>query len=136
VNRDGVGVLLVEDNLADVALLREAVRELGLPYVLTVVSNGRDALEELRKQHASLSLMILDLNLPIMSGGELLSTMQAEPGLLNVPVVVLSTAPCGLSFCHDQGAIRCRFFTKPLGFTELLGVVQRIEAFRVLSVVC
>jgi CheY-like chemotaxis protein len=90
-------ILLVEDNPADVSLIQRAVAECGNNIRLSVVSNGRDALAFLRKDppfmHApALALILLDLNLPILDGYQVLGELRRLPPPQALPVVIFSSA--------------------------------------------
>src|SRR5262245_32339415 len=90
-------VLLVEDNPADIYLVRKAVEECGSDIHLSVIPNGRDALAFLREEGAfalepSPALILLDLNLPKLDGHEVLTGLRALPAYQATPVVVLSAA--------------------------------------------
>jgi two-component system, chemotaxis family, response regulator Rcp1 len=88
-------VLLVEDNLGDVVLAQRAIR-LADPLVqLQVVSDGVEALQYLRRRPPYEgtrlpSLILLDLNLPRISGLELLAEVKSDEALRHIPVVVLT----------------------------------------------
>ncbi|MEN6302349.1 MAG: response regulator [Armatimonadia bacterium] len=81
-------VLVVEDERTIATLLAHLVRSCGVR--VEVAHHGKKALEMMRAQKPD--LVLLDLIMPIMSGPELLATMDVEPDLKDVPVVVISTA--------------------------------------------
>ena len=90
-------ILLVEDNPADVYLIRRAVEECGSDIHLFVVPDGGEALSFLQKDApfmhmSSPALILLDLNLPKMHGAQVLPAMRHLPGYLEIPIVVLSAA--------------------------------------------
>ena len=97
-----ISILLVEDNPGDVRLTIEALKEGKFSNRLSVVSNGFEALEYLRREGryagvARPDLILLDLNLPKKNGREVLAEIKADPALRRIPVVVLTTseaAPC------------------------------------------
>ena len=89
-------VLLADDNPSDVYLIREALREHSVDCELRVTGDGRDAMDIISGENAdlslnSLSLIILDLNLPRHDGIEILQRLRDSPNL-NVPVVVLTSS--------------------------------------------
>lgn len=90
-------ILLVEDNPGDVELLQRALNTAEVDCNLTVIADGEEALE--RVQHRGVyalsalpDLMILDLNLPKVSGHELLVAMRATDEFEAVPIVVLTSS--------------------------------------------
>lgn len=127
-------VLLVEDNPGDARLTREALREARAAVRLSVVSDGEEALAFLRRQgpHASApqpDLVLLDLNLPRMTGREVLAAVRADPALRGLPVIVMTTsrAERDVRDCYELGA-SC-YVVKPVDLDEFLRLVRAIEDF-------
>ena len=90
-------ILLVEDNPADIYLIKQAVAEWGPELHLSVIPNGRDALAFLRQEGAfrlepSPTLILLDLNLPKLDGHDVLSALRHLPAYQATPVVIFSAA--------------------------------------------
>ncbi|HEY1240652.1 MAG TPA: response regulator, partial [Bryobacteraceae bacterium] len=83
-------ILVIEDNPADVELLRMALRHAGLDCELTIIDDGADALALVSRQPpasaADLDLAIIDLNLPKHGGEEILEALRANPDLTDLPV--------------------------------------------------
>ena len=93
----GYEVLLVEDSPGDVELTREAFRDANRAIRLHVANDGVEALTFLRKEgeHALAprpDFILLDLNLPRMSGRELLAIIKADEKLRTIPTVILTTS--------------------------------------------
>lgn len=129
-----VQILLVEDSPADVRLTREAFRDAKVANDLHVVSDGEAALDFLRRSgpHGDAprpDLVLLDLNLPRMSGREVLQDMRADPALRTIPVAVLTTsnAESDVHRSYDLGA-NC-YLVKPVDFGEFLKVISAIDDF-------
>lgn len=89
-------ILVIEDNPADVELLRMALRHADLECELTVIDDGADALALVHKHSpgpaADLDLAIIDLNLPKHGGEEILEALRANPALTHLPVAVLTSS--------------------------------------------
>jgi CheY-like chemotaxis protein len=118
-------VLLADDNPSDVYLLREALREHGVDCMLRVASDGEDALEIISGQAPatrSISLIILDLNLPRHDGIEILRKLRESAILEHIPVVVLTSSgsPRDRSMANEIGATR--YLSKPSNLEEFLGL--------------
>lgn len=123
-------ILLVEDSLADVELTLEALGDAKVANEVTVVRDGAAALEHLRENPSHCpDLVILDLNLPRMTGHEVLEAMQAEESMRRIPVAVLTTssAESDVEKTYDLGA-NC-FLTKPVEIEQFIHVVQSIDNF-------
>ena len=89
-------ILLAEDNPADVYLIREALREHGVESPVSVAPDGRHVLQLIAKAEPGeiheLGLIILDLNLPLHDGIEILQELRNSQELSGVPVVVLTSS--------------------------------------------
>lgn len=88
-------LLLVEDNAGDAELLRLALEEtVALDLVVRNSGSGAQRLLQaaLAGERERPDLVVLDLNLPGLSGLELLEWVKAEPGLRSLPVIVLSSS--------------------------------------------
>jgi two-component system, chemotaxis family, response regulator Rcp1 len=90
-------ILLVEDNPADIYLIRKAIEECNPDVHLSIVPNGRDALAFLREEGAYAleplpALILLDLNLPKLDGHEVLTELRHLPAYQATPVVIFSAA--------------------------------------------
>jgi CheY-like chemotaxis protein len=135
-SRKPVGILLVEDNRADVRLTSEVIREHGYEYRfdVTVVGDGETALELLRREGKYAAaprpdLILLDLRLPRMDGLEFLARVKAEPKLKRLPVIVLtsSQAEADVARAYDLGAA-C-YVTKPMDLMEFIDAVVNLVRF-------
>jgi two-component system response regulator len=99
-------ILLVEDLAADAVLLREALRDVGMGNDLVLANDGQEALDILHAGAPLPNLVLLDLNLPKVSGRDVLDDIRADPRLQELPVVVLSTSasPADVSFAYGHRA--------------------------------
>jgi two-component system, chemotaxis family, response regulator Rcp1 len=125
-----VRILVVEDNPADADLLAEHLLGLGQPVELTAVDDGAAALARLRSPEYPLpDLVILDLNLPGLSGTDVLGDIKRDPSLRRLPVVVFthSDAESDVATTYDLGA-NC-FITKPKTLAEFRITVDRLQEF-------
>ena len=90
-------ILLVEDNMADACLTREALEEGNVRHRLSHVTDGEEALLFLRREKwfaraPQPDLILLDLNLPKLDGRELLTLIRKEPELTRIPVVTMTSS--------------------------------------------
>nr|WP_237427061.1 response regulator [Deinococcus xianganensis] len=84
-------VLLVDDNPADLMLAQEVFAEHGERLTISTCASGEEALRALRGGPLP-DVVILDVNMPVMSGFEVLQAIKDDPALLSIPVVMLSTS--------------------------------------------
>jgi two-component system response regulator len=125
-----VHILLIEDNAADVMLVREALRSCSLPADVVIAYDGDEGLRLLTESKLKPDFVLLDLNLPKYSGLELLERCRAEEG---APVIVLSGSqnPGDRERALELGARE--YVQKPLDFNSFMravhGIVMRWAGF-------
>jgi CheY-like chemotaxis protein len=129
-----IEILLIEDNPGDVRLIEEALREGKLHNHLSVVEDGEQALQFLRRLHPygtapGPDLIMLDLNLPVLDGREVLAEIKADPVLRRIPVVVLTTSESEQDILKSYDLQANCYITKPVDLDEFIEVVRTIEHF-------
>jgi CheY-like chemotaxis protein len=129
-----IEVLLVEDSETDAMMAREALKDAKVANKLYRVETGEEALEFLNKQgrYADVptpDLILLDLNLPGISGQEVLGQIKSDRNFKLIPVVVLTTSSAEEDIVKAYGLNANSYVTKPVGFDELARVVHAIEQF-------
>ena len=129
-----IEVLLVEDNPADVRLTREAFRDGKIRNQLSVVSDGIQAMDFLKRQPPyegapRPDIILLDLNLPRMSGREVLERVKGDPDLRRIPVVILTTSEADKDILESYDLHANSYIVKPIGFDNFLEVTREIEQF-------
>ena len=113
-------VLVVDDEKVNRDLLGLIVsRDFDVLYA----ENGKDALEIIREKKDLLSLVLLDILMPVMDGYEVLKTMKTEPEIAHVPVIVLTSAQSMEVECLKMGAFD--FIVKPFNAAEV--ILARIQ---------
>jgi len=130
-------ILLVEDNPADIKITERALRESGFPVELLVVRDGQEAIEYLLRQgvHADSAtwrtpdLILLDLNLPRLTGREVLERIRATPALKAVPVLVLTTSRRQEDVQEMYAAGANTYIEKPQNFARFVQVLQSIQRY-------
>lgn len=132
--RDPLDVLVVDDNLADTALLCTVFQDLQLMHRLHIVSDGEAALSFLHKrgEHAHAprpDLVLLDLNLPKVHGRDVLQQVKASADLKTIPVMIFSSsqAACDIADSYEHGANA--YLVKPLELEDLEDLVRALAAF-------
>ncbi|MFW6146132.1 MAG: response regulator [Planctomycetota bacterium] len=124
-----VRVLLIEDNPGDIWLFREAVRRADLPYRVTVAVDGEEALAALHGA-AAVDLIVVDLNLPRMTGRELLGRIRKAPRLARIPVVIFTSSAEDTDLVEIYHLPTDAYFIKPHSFHGFDEILRRMEAVR------
>lgn len=132
--KSAVEILLVEDNRADIRLAQEVLGLWTVPHNMNVVQTGEEALSFLHRQGENsgkhgVSLVLLDLNLPGISGIEVLQEIKKDPGLKHIPVIILTTSfmEADVVKAYDSHA-NC-YIVKPIDLNEFDRVARSIENF-------
>ncbi len=126
-------MLLVEDNPADVVFFKVVLEELKFPTKLHVVTDGVDAMDFLRGRSDGMDVtrpdvLVLDLNLPRMSGQEVLKQMAADQDLARIPVAILTTSTSERWVCDILPPGRCLYFVKTDNIDHLQTIIEKITA--------
>ena len=116
-----VTILIVDDDPDDVLIIADAIKELHPTIQIVSAVNGEIAMEMLTSHldlHHSLSLIILDLNMPKMNGTQTLMALKENQKFEKIPVVIYSTSVNSLEKekCLKLGALS--YMTKPLSYKE------------------
>jgi len=127
-------ILLAEDNDNDVELTRQGFKRAKLLVNLHRVGNGEECMAFLRKQGKyadapTPDLILLDLNMPKMSGEQVLAEMLKEESLKGLPVVILTTSEQAEEVLKMY-KMRCSsYIVKPVDFEQFLKVVRAITEY-------
>jgi CheY-like chemotaxis protein len=130
-------ILQVEDEDADILLIRYAFKQAGIKSPLMAVTDGQMAIDYLsgngpyadRQQYPMPCLVILDLKLPKLSGLEVLSWIRQQPVLKSMVVVVFSSSaqPQDLEQAYQLGANS--FIQKPASLDQTLEIAQLLKGW-------
>ena len=129
-----VDVLLVEDDPGDVLMTREAFEFYKIRNPLHVVSDGEQALKFLRRSGAFADaprpgLILLDVNLPRVSGLEVLAELKKDPELLLIPVVMLTTSQADEDILRSYQLHANAYVSKPVDFEQFMAAIRQIDDF-------
>ncbi len=125
---------MVEDNEGDILLTLDAFEECKIRTEISVVKNGEDALDFLFKrgeftQAKKPDLILLDINIPIFNGHEVLRQIKADSNLKKIPVVILTTSSSQKDL-NKAYEYHCNSYVKkPLNISEFLEAILKIEQF-------
>lgn len=129
-----IEILLVEDNPGDIRLMRDYLQRSKVSTKVNVVENGAAALSFLKKQGkyadaATPQLIILDLNMPIKGGREVLSEVKEDPILKHIPIIVFTTSDAQMDINNSYKLHANCYITKPADLEQFYRVVTGIENF-------
>lgn len=127
-----INILLAEDDEADCLLFKEALEELPINPVLTIVNNGEQLMAELAKRGKNLpDVLFLDLNMPRKNGFASLGEIKRSTELQNLPVIIFSTSS-ERKAVHQVFRDAAHYYVcKPVDFSQLKRVIY--EALNLIS---
>ncbi len=129
-----VKILLVEDNPGDVRLTQEALKDAKVLNRLSVVGDGEQAMDYLRRENGfeeseRPDLILLDLNLPKKDGREVLAEIKGDEALRRIPVVMLTTSAAEIDIIQSYDLhVNC-YITKPVDLEQFIKIVKAIQEF-------
>jgi chemotaxis family two-component system response regulator Rcp1 len=127
-------ILIVEDNIGHIRLIREAFKNSMLPYELIAVRDGIEAMDFLRQQGVYTDanrpdIILLDLNLPRKDGREVLAEVKTDPNLRRIPILVLTTSTNEEDIQRSYNLHANCYINKSGNLPELFLMVRRIAEF-------
>ena len=119
-------ILLVEDDLAHIEIIKRNFEASRLANRLISVEDGQEALDYLYRkgkykdtdQSPLPNLILLDLRLPKVDGLEVLKTIKADPALSSIPVVILTTSPAESDMVKAYKYNTNSYLVKPVDFSK------------------
>jgi DNA-binding response OmpR family regulator len=126
-----IDILLIEDDIDDVDLLKEALDENNVPYKLQLIMEGDKVVEYLEQVRSLPGIIVMDLNLPKADGKEILSEIKMLDPYSKVPIIVLTTSSAreDVDYCHRMGIQK--FITKPAtieGWNEAIEAIVNVAS--------
>jgi len=127
-------LLLAEDNEDDAVLLREGFRRAHLHVNLHHVEDGAQCMQFLRKEGRfadapTPDIVLLDLNMPIMSGKDVMREIAQDPAICHLPVIALTTSADERDVL-DLYRLRCSsYIVKPVDFTNFTAVIREMTNY-------
>ncbi len=135
-NANEVSILIVEDDAGHARLIEKNLKRAKISNSITRVENGQEAVDFLFSEGAFVGkarpsplLVLLDLNMPVMDGYQVLEKMKADPRTQKVPVVVLTTTDDAreVSRCYELGC--SVYITKPVDYESFCEAIQQLGLF-------
>ncbi|MCW3115510.1 MAG: response regulator [Segetibacter sp.] len=111
--KKALDILLIEDDIDDVDLLKDALLENHVHYQMQVIMEGDKVFSYLQTVETLPEIIVMDLNLPKTDGKEILQEIKSSFSLTQIPIVVLTTSSSkeDIDYCHKMGI--SKFITKP-----------------------
>lgn len=127
-----VNILLVEDSEGDILLTTEALEESKILNKLTVIKDGKAAIDffkGLNDPAAYPDLVLLDINLPKVNGHEVLSFIKTSDALKSIPVIILTTSSSEKDILLAyNNHVNC-YITKPINAADFIAAIIKFEDF-------
>jgi len=129
-----VNIVMIEDDEGHARLIEKNIRRAGISNDIHHFLDGTSALDYLYNSpdgpaHNGPALILLDLNLPDMSGTDILAKIKGEGPLKRTPVVVLTTTDDKIEIqrCYDLG---CNvYITKPVNYESFADAIRQLGLF-------
>ena len=123
-------ILIIDDDLVDAMTIKRAFKDIDVANRIDLVGNGEEALEFLRdEENEKPCLIFLDLNMPKMSGIELLRIIRKDENLNMIPVIILTTSKDE----HDKINLFklgiAGYMVKPVDYMKFVDVMETIKNY-------
>jgi CheY-like chemotaxis protein len=129
---NGINILLVEDNEGDILLTAEAFEESKIVNKIIPLRDGRRAIdffESIKKKEDEPHLVLLDINLPKVSGHEVLAYIKNNEKYKSIPVIMLTTSSAEKDIMQSyKNHVNC-YITKPIDVGDFMRAIAKIEDF-------
>lgn len=127
-------ILLVEDNEGDILLTLDAFEDSKLKTKVSVARNGQEAIDFLYKKGEFSNaqkpdLILLDINIPIFNGFEVLEKIKQEEDLKKIPVIMLTTSSYQKDIDKAYQNYCNSYVIKPLDMKDFMDAILKIEEF-------
>jgi CheY-like chemotaxis protein len=122
-------VFLVDDDADDIEIVQDALQKNNYAGEIATASNGQALMDHLYRTNGRPEVIVLDLNMPLKNGFEVLSELRNDPSLKSIPVIILTASS------SKEDEIRCfelgcnMFWTKPSTLAEYNALVALIINF-------
>jgi CheY-like chemotaxis protein len=124
-----LSIVLVEDDPGHARLIEKNLRRAGVDNEIVHFQNGTAAFDYLTRIGKTATLVLLDLNLPDMSGTQILESLKSSANTRHVPVIVLTTTDdkSEIQKCYDLG---CNvYITKPVDYEAFAAAIRQLGLF-------
>jgi len=135
-NLEDVTILLVEDDPGHAQLIEKNLRRAGITNTIVKLDDGQKCVDFLFKKgeysgddHRPPFLILLDLNLPVLLGYQVLEAIKGDARTKAIPVVILTTTdnPQEISRCYELGCNA--YMTKPVDYEQFSEAIRKLALF-------
>ena len=127
-----INILLVEDNEGDIILTREAFEDSKLINKINVIRDGKEAIrffDSFEDGQERPNLVLLDINLPKVSGHEVLRFIKNHEKFRSIPVIMLTTSSSDVDILQSyKNHVNC-YITKPIDIADFIKAMSKVEDF-------
>lgn len=136
-NSELIRIHMCDDDPDDQLLVSDALEEARLANQIDFTSNGKELLQYLNREepYAHLidqplpGLILLDLNMPIMDGREVLDKLKKDEKFRSIPVIVLTTSKAEEDIARSYGMGVNSFIIKPVSFESLVEMISTVTNY-------
>ena len=131
-----ITILLVEDDPGHARLIEKNLRRANIKNEIHFATNGQEAIDYLfcegeyaNNNHASRLLVLLDLNMPVLDGYQVLERMKTDERTKRTPVIILTTTddPREVNRCYELG---CNvYISKPVEYEHFAEAMRKLGLF-------
>jgi len=125
-----VTILLAEDDPGHARLIEKNLRRANITNAIVNVTDGQQAIDYLFSNGRAQSLLVLlDLNMPVLDGYQVLERMKADERTKHIPVIILTTTndTREISRCYELG---CNvYITKPVNYEQFSDAIRKLGLF-------
>jgi CheY-like chemotaxis protein len=124
-----LNILLIDDDIIEVMKLKRVVDSLALNHKITEASNGEEALNILRQKDNNPDIILLDLNMPKISGIEFITILKENKDFKCIPTIILTTSSNmnDIKKCCEIGI--AGYVIKPLKYEDYVSNIEKILAY-------
>lgn len=124
-----ITILICEDDEDDQYLIKSILEENNIEHEVIFADNGQKAMDFIQNKNNKVSLVLLDLNMPVVDGREVLKQIKSHSELGKLPVIVFTTSNAGFDIeqCYAIGA-NC-YIIKPSSYERLNDILLTIMRF-------
>lgn len=126
-----IKIILIEDNMGDILLIKEAIDQSNFNCSVTSLTDGEQGIQYLNKLQKTIDmeqpgLILLDINLPKISGKEILNFVKSNHQLKNIPVAIFSSSAYEKDIKDAKELKADYYFQKPADLSQYFQVIESI----------